>query len=240
MKPRTLFGSERMEWLKLTGATIRYGDIWTTREGRIKFKGRRPARVAVKALKDKHATAHEAFDRLREMIPDLYRAGVNMPKIGVLEHEGRPVLVSSLFANARRTKLTEVSEIRPKFDYDCHPEFTAAAARQLGLMAKAGWQPITNFENALHALHTADGLKPFILDLEHCSRLRDFSAAMLFFRGIRNQGLQQTAIRTFYAQLQKEKREKFIDELSNYNCASRVKTSSLALAIARWRTLAGQ
>lgn len=83
--------------------------------GRIKFRGKRPKRVAVKIfdnpLSDRAVKAYE------RVIERLAKAGVRIPKTGFLKHEGRWVQVQSLFGSKRRgSVLTEQAPWRRQLD----------------------------------------------------------------------------------------------------------------------------
>lgn len=92
-----------VEWLKVSNRQIGEGVYGKVHIDRIKFKGQRPARVAVKRFFepiDTHIASYEA------VIRKLRASGVEMVKTGFVKHQGEWVQVQPLFgATAKGSKL---------------------------------------------------------------------------------------------------------------------------------------
>lgn len=190
-KPKPLFGSEDVEWLKVDKSKqIGSGHQGTVYLGRIKFKRSKPRAVAVKIPHSSERTlleflgrsgreiipseiSGEREERMREIIEAFRKAGVRMPKFGIVEHEGRNVLVSELLAgrphplaNFRQSKLRELSMYRGwAYFLRSKPELALQIAEELGKMARAGWLP-KNVEDVFHLHRTRIGLKPIVGEVD--------------------------------------------------------------------------
>ncbi len=92
---------QEVEKLSISRNVIGGGVFGRVYLGRLRFKGKKPIRVAVKRF-------HNPVDDLyiptyRKVIEDLRRAGVRVPKTGFVKHKGKWVQVQHLFGSAGGT-----------------------------------------------------------------------------------------------------------------------------------------
>jgi len=99
---------EDVQWLKVSDRQLGEGAVGKVFAGRIKFRGKKPFAVAVKQFKPLYS--RRLLDKTwpyPRVIEDLKRAGVRMPKMALVEHAGKPVLVSELFQKEQLTKISD-------------------------------------------------------------------------------------------------------------------------------------
>jgi hypothetical protein len=95
---------KNVDWLKVSDNLLDRGSDGFVYTGRIKFKGKKPVRVAIKKFIGK--TGYWTVRKYRGIIKKLRAEGIPLPKMDFVKHEGEWVLVSQLFIKAKKTKLT--------------------------------------------------------------------------------------------------------------------------------------
>ena len=94
-KPATWKTAAEVMRLTIPAEALERGGRGTIYVGKLKFKGTRTKRVAVKTFR--HSLTNPQAAEYKKAIKDLLRANVILPKMGLVKHEGKWVLVSQLF-----------------------------------------------------------------------------------------------------------------------------------------------
>ncbi|NYZ75111.1 hypothetical protein H0O03_02510 [Candidatus Micrarchaeota archaeon] len=157
MERREWFSPSEVEWLRVSERKLGEGAVGKVFAGRIKFRGKKPFAVAVKQFKPPYLRRLLEVWHYPRIIEDLKRAGVRMPKMAFVEHEGQPVLVSELFQKARLTKISDawMSSL---------PEGARAAlVETLTKVMNAGYDPSPD---SIGFVSTSKGPQPIVCDLD--------------------------------------------------------------------------
>ena len=176
-KTKTLFGEKDIDpkyGLKVYPRRfIGAGSQGTVVIGRLKFKGRHSRQVAVKIFdRDEGLEKGMRLRNLQNIITDFAREGVSTLRFGVLEHEGKKVLVSNLFSKRKpgdespSSKLTEMADARlPNAYFREQPEVTLFIAKQLALMLRAGWMT-NDYRGVFHIYPTSRKNKAIVGEVD--------------------------------------------------------------------------
>jgi len=141
-----------------------YGEVFI---GRLKLRGKKPVSVAVKKFRSVvndgvHEPAPFSIDahltRYNRVISNLKKAGVRMPKMAFVQHEGQPVLVSELFKRGSSTKIMDARSFR---------ETGSQAAREtletIARIMEAGYTP--HFDS-VGFVQTPYRMHPIVFDID--------------------------------------------------------------------------
>jgi hypothetical protein len=109
-----------VEWLKVSDELIGRGIVGSVFMGRLKLKGKKGVRVAVKYFKVPEGTPLKSkILEYKQAINNLRQAGVPLPKMAFIEHKGDIVLVSEAFVETRYSVMKELAPEKfkktPKF-----------------------------------------------------------------------------------------------------------------------------
>lgn len=148
---------EDVEWLKVSDRQLGEGAVGKVFVGRLKFRGRKPFAVAVKQFKSPYARRLLEVWHYPRVIEDLKRAGVRMPKMALVEHEGKLVLVSELFQKGRLTKVSDA------WMASLPPEARGAMVETLTKMMNAGYDASPD---SIGFVSTSKGPRPVVCDLD--------------------------------------------------------------------------
>jgi len=141
-----------------------YGEVFV---GRLKLRGKKPVSVAVKKFRsvvddNVHLPVPFSIEKHREkyerVISDLKRAGVRMPKMAFVQHEGQPVLVSELFKRGSSTKIMDARRFR-ETGSRAAPETLETIAR----IMEAGYTP--HFDS-MGFVFTPHRMHPIVFDID--------------------------------------------------------------------------
>ena len=156
MPAKEWFAPEQVEWLKVSERVLgEKGHFGEVRLGRLKFKGRKPFSVAVKQFHPRHAFLFD-WKKYEGAISSLRQAGVRMPKMALVEHGGRKVLVSELFASRGGSKIPDLRSV-PE-------ESKAAVLDTVAKIINAGYEPAPD---AIGLVKTRKGFEPIVYDLDY-------------------------------------------------------------------------
>ncbi|MCX6767246.1 MAG: hypothetical protein NTY90_00740 [Candidatus Micrarchaeota archaeon] len=114
MPEKPWLAAKNVEWLKVGERKLggdSCGDVYS---GKLKFRGKKAFAVAVKRFHDNlrwMAPGAGGVERYPRVIENLRKAGVPMPKMAFMQHEGKPVVVSELFAKGGRSKIMEIRDV---------------------------------------------------------------------------------------------------------------------------------
>jgi len=155
MPAKEWFKPSDVEWLKVSGEQLGQGRYGTVYRGRIKFRGKPSFSVAVKQFHFPKAPFFN-WGNYEKAISSLKQAGVRMPKMAVVEHEGRKVLVSELFASRGASKIFDIG-------YKVPPQMREALLDVVAKIINAGYEPAPD---AIGALRTGKGFEPIVHDFD--------------------------------------------------------------------------
>lgn len=149
-----------------TGELIRIGGMYfgNVYVGRVRFNDGTVHRVAIKKFKD--PLTDSAAKKYQLVIHRLRKAGIGLPKMGMVKLHGNWVMVSQLFGSVKRgSKFSEKSMIKTQKE-------RIEAIKILTKVANAGFYPHADIIEPLKA--PARGVVP--IDLDWPARHENFSA----------------------------------------------------------------
>ena len=155
MPVKEWFKPSDVEWLKVSGEQLGKGRYGTVYRGRIKFRGKPSFSVAVKQFHSPDALFFD-WGKYEKAISSLKQAGVKMPKMALLEHDGRKVLVSELFASRGASKIFDVG-------YKVPSKMRESLLDVVAKIINAGYEPAPD---AIGALRTGKGFEPIVHDFD--------------------------------------------------------------------------
>ncbi|NYZ75562.1 hypothetical protein H0O03_04855 [Candidatus Micrarchaeota archaeon] len=171
-KPREWMKPEDVEWLKVSQLKLGEGNFGKVFAGRLKLRGKKPISVAVKKFNpsipitdgrgriiDRHPfRVEDHLSEYERAVSELKTAGIRIPKIAFVKHEGRTVQVSSIFQKEGKTKIMDArSFVRTG---------SIAAPQTLRVLTKLIERGYSPHFDSMGFIHNRYGLSPIVFDLD--------------------------------------------------------------------------